>query len=145
MPLYEGSMTFQPSQVDKGLKAVIREFDHTSPHFRQTEEKAVRNSKNLKMVQGALITVGMVLLNAKLAFAEANSEADLVDFLTGVGDFLINTVAGPLFIIGICLAGAAVIFGDTRTAQKFGFVALGGAIMLLSRALLDILERLTNF
>lgn len=113
--------------------------------FRQSEERAVRKSKHLKMIQGALITAGVVLFNARIAFAEASSEADLVDFLTGVGDFLINTVAGPLFIIGICLAGAAVIFGDTRTAQKFGLVALGGAIMLLSRALLDILERLTNF
>ena len=105
----------------------------------------MKNRDHINKIQLVLMAAGMTLLNAKLAFAEANSEADLVDFLSGVGDFLINTVAGPLFIIGICLAGAAVIFGDTRTAQKFGLVALGGAIMLLSRALLDILERLTNF
>jgi len=138
-------MTFHPSQVDKGLKASIKEFDHTSPHFRQTEEQLVSKRDYLNKMQLALIATAMTFLNARLAFAEANSEADLVDFLSGVGDFLINTVAGPLFIIEICLAGAAVIFGDTRTAQKFGLVALGGAIMLLSRALLDILERLTNF
>ncbi len=105
----------------------------------------MRDREKQKMIHKALMFTGMLLFNARFAFAEATSEADLIDFLSGIGDFLINTVAGPLFIIGICLAGAAVIFGDSRTAQKFGLVALGGAIMLLSRALLDILERLTNF
>ncbi len=81
----------------------------------------------------------------QMAFAVATSESDLGLFLEGVGDFLIRTVGPAVLVIGISVAGIGMALGDERAMSRGGLAAAGGALILLSRAILDFISRIAHF
>lgn len=96
-------------------------------------------------VQRALMLGAFLLFRAGLAFAEATSESDLGAFLEGVGDFLIRTVGPAVLVIGIAVAGVGMALGDERAMQRGALAAGGGALILLSRAILDFISHVAHF
>ncbi len=104
------------------------------------------NKKRLqKLLLAGFIFGVFAFFKTHLAFAESNSEADLEYFLEGVGDFLINKVGPAVLVIGVCVAGAGMALGDHLATQRGFLAAVGGALILLSRAVLDLIQRITNF
>lgn len=87
----------------------------------------------------------LVFFQTKLAFAEATSEIDLEAFLEGVGDFLIMVVGPTVLVIGICVAGVSMALGDEMGMRRGAMAAGGGALILLSRAVLDLIQNITAF
>lgn len=83
--------------------------------------------------------------DATLAFAQATSEQDIRFFLERVGDFLIRTVGPSVLVIGVCVAGVSMAMGEDEGKRRGILAALGGALIMLSRAILDLIQRITNF
>ena len=92
-----------------------------------------------------LVPASFLMLQATVAFAEANAEADLDSFLSGIGDFLIRTVGPGVLVIGIAVAGVSMALGDERGMQRGALAAGGGALIMLARAVLDFIQSITNF
>ncbi|OGW81642.1 MAG: hypothetical protein A3G33_08290 [Omnitrophica bacterium RIFCSPLOWO2_12_FULL_44_17] len=95
--------------------------------------------------QKAFILGCLLFFQAQIAFAEATSESDLGAFLEGVGDFLIRTVGPAVLVIGIAVAGIGMALGDERAMSRGGLAAAGGALILLSRAILDFISHIARF
>ena len=93
----------------------------------------------------ALLFGALLCLRAHLAFAEATSESDLNAFLEGVGDFLIRIVGPAVLVIGVAVAGVSMALGDERGMKQGALAAGGGALILLSRAILDFIQNITRF
>ncbi len=87
----------------------------------------------------------LMLIYAHVAYAEATSETDLGAFLQGVGDFLIRTVGPAVLVIGVGVAGVGMALGDERAMQRGALAAGGGALILLSRAILDFITHIAHF
>ncbi len=93
-----------------------------------------------------MLLFGLLLsLKSHFAFAEATSESDLNAFLEGVGDFLIRIVGPAVLVIGIGVAGVSMALGDDRGMRQGALAAGGGALILLSRAILDFIQNITRF
>jgi len=92
-----------------------------------------------------VLPASLLMLQATVAFAEANSESDLDSFLTGIGDFLIRTVGPGVLVIGIAVAGVSMALGDERGMQRGALAAGGGALIMLARAVLDFIQSITRF
>jgi type IV secretory pathway VirB2 component (pilin) len=103
------------------------------------------NDKFRQKIFRILIPVSFLMLQATVAFAEANAEADLDSFLSGIGDFLIRTVGPGVLVIGIAVAGVSMALGDERGMQRGALAAGGGALIMLARAVLDFIQSITNF
>jgi len=103
------------------------------------------NDKFRQKIYRILIPVSFLMLQATVAFAEANAEADLDSFLSGIGDFLIRTVGPGVLVIGIAVAGVSMALGDERGMQRGALAAGGGALIMLARAVLDFIQSITNF
>jgi len=97
------------------------------------------------MLKKLFLVWTFLLLNVGVAFAEATSEADLEDFLEGVGDFLIQTVGPGILVIGIAIAGASMAMGNDRGMERGMLAAGGGALIMLARAILDFIQNVTRF
>ena len=78
-------------------------------------------------------------------YAQAGSEADLGAFLEQVGDFLIRTVGPGVLVIGVSVAGVSMALGDEQGMRRGALAAGGGAIIMLSRAILDLIQNVTHF
>lgn len=92
------------------------------------------------------VLFGLLLyFRSHLAFAEATSESDLNAFLEGVGDFLIRIVGPAVLVIGIAVAGVSMALGDEQGMRRGALAAGGGALILLSRAVLDFIQNITRF
>ncbi len=87
----------------------------------------------------------LLFVNAQLAYAEASSEEDLRLFLEQVGDFLIRTVGPSVLVIGVAIAGVAMALGDERAMTRGCLAAGGGALIMLSRAILSLIQNATHF
>lgn len=87
----------------------------------------------------------LLLVNAQSAFAQASSEDDLGYFLEQIGDFLIRTVGPGVLVIGIAVAGVSMALGDEQGMRRGGLAAGGGALIMLSRAILDLIQNVTHF
>ncbi len=102
-----------------------------------------------QIIRGALqvaMMVGLVLLfRLQPAFAEATSESDLSSFLEGVGDFLIRIVGPAVLVIGVAVAGVSMALGDEQGMRRGALAAGGGALILLSRAVLAFIQNITRF
>ena len=85
------------------------------------------------------------LLKTPLAFAQAASEEDLRIFLEQVGDFLIRTVGPGVLVIGVAIAGVSMALGDEQGMRRGAIAAGGGALIMLSRAILDLIQHVTHF
>jgi len=93
----------------------------------------------------ALFLGSFLVLKAGILFAEATSESDLGSFLEGVGDFLIKTVGPAVLVIGIAIAGVSMALGDEQGMKRGALAAGGGALILLSRAILDFISHIAHF
>ena len=103
------------------------------------------NDKLRQKIFRVLVPASFLVLQATVAFAEANAEADLDSFLSGIGDFLIRTVGPGVLVIGIAVAGVSMALGDERGMQRGALAAGGGALIMLARAVLDFIQSITNF
>ena len=92
-----------------------------------------------------LIFLAVLVLRASLAYAFSDSEAQLEDFLEGIADFLIRVIGPGILVIGVCIGGISMATGNERGLQQGIFAALGGALIMMSRAILDLIQRLTGF
>lgn len=99
----------------------------------------------LNKIQKIFLLSSMGVLKTKIAFAEANAEIDLENFLTDIGTWLITVVGPTVLVIGVSLAGVSMALGDERGMQRGFLAAAGGALILLSRAVLSFLQNATNF
>jgi type IV secretory pathway VirB2 component (pilin) len=96
-------------------------------------------------VYKALVLGCLLFFEAQAAYAEATSEADLGSFLEGIGDFLIKTVGPAVLVIGIAVAGISIALGDEQGMRRGTLAAAGGALILLSRAILDFITHIAHF
>ena len=103
------------------------------------------NDKLRQKILRVLVPASFLMLQATVAFAEANAEADLDSFLSGIGDFLIRTVGPGVLVIGIAVAGVSMALGDERGMQRGALAAGGGALIMLARADLDFIQSITHF
>jgi type IV secretory pathway VirB2 component (pilin) len=103
------------------------------------------NDKFRQKILRVLVPASFLVLQTTVAFAEANAEADLDSFLSGIGDFLIRTVGPGVLVIGIAVAGVSMALGDERGMQRGALAAGGGALIMLARAVLDFIQSITNF
>ena len=89
----------------------------------------------------------LILLHtgAALAFGFGESEAQLGTFLEGVADFLIRVIGPGILVIGVCMGGISMATGNEFGLKKGIVAALGGALIMMSRAILDLIQRLTGF
>ena len=85
------------------------------------------------------------LLHTGTALAFGDSEAQLGQFLQGVADFLIRIVGPGVLVIGVCIGGISMATGNELGLRRGIFAAAGGAVIMLSRAILDLIQRLTGF
>jgi type IV secretory pathway VirB2 component (pilin) len=103
------------------------------------------NEKLRQRIFRIVVPASLLMLQATVAFAEANAESDLDSFLRGIGDFLIRTVGPGVLVIGIAVAGVSMALGDERGMQRGALAAGGGALIMLARAVLDFIQSITHF
>ncbi len=89
--------------------------------------------------------VMLLLLQAGTAMAYGDSEAQLGQFLQGIADFLIRIVGPGVLVIGVCIGGISMATGNEMGLRRGIFAACGGAMIMMSRAILDLIQRLTGF
>ena len=87
----------------------------------------------------------MLFATVSVAFADSTSEIQLGTFLQGIADFLIRIVGPAILVIGVCVGGVSMATGNERGLNRGIMAALGGAIIMMSRAILDLIQRLTGF
>jgi len=100
-----------------------------------------------KMKIKSIIALGTLacLLCAQEALAFTGSEAQLEAFLEGIADFLIRVIGPGILVIGVCFGGISMATGNERGLQRGIMAALGGAFIMMSRSILDLIQRLTGF
>ncbi len=94
----------------------------------------------------AFIVLSLFLLFKTTAAHAAlfDSEAQLGQFLQGIGDFLITIVGPGVLVIGVCIGGISMATGNEMGLRRGIFAAFGGAMILMARAILDLIQRLTG-
>ena len=80
-----------------------------------------------------------------MAYAEAQSKEEIEFFLEGLGSFLIQAIGPGILVIGIAIAGISMAAGNERGIQRGALAAGGGALIMLSRAILDLIKNITGF
>jgi hypothetical protein len=56
------------------------------------------------------------------------------------------TIVGPgILVIGIAVAGVSMALGNEQGMRQGAIAAGGGALIMLSRAVLDLIQNVTNF
>ncbi len=92
-----------------------------------------------------LLFIFFFLLKAHFAFAEAQTKEDLQYFLESVGSFLIQIVGPGILVIGISVAGISMALGNEQGMRRGAIAAGGGALIMLARAVLDLMKDVTGF
>ncbi|MBI4970234.1 MAG: TrbC/VirB2 family protein [Candidatus Omnitrophica bacterium] len=87
----------------------------------------------------------LFLLEAHFAFAEAQAKEDLEFFLDSVGTFLIQIIGPGILVIGIAIAGVSMALGNEQGMRRGAIAAGGGALIMLARAILDLMKDVTRF
>jgi type IV secretory pathway VirB2 component (pilin) len=127
-----------------GMKALGSQPPLAHPLLISRRRKTMNEQLKRKIFR-ILIPASLLMLQATVAFAEANAESDLDSFLRGIGDFLIRTVGPGVLVIGIAVAGVSMALGDERGMQRGALAAGGGALIMLARAVLDFIQSITHF
>lgn len=91
------------------------------------------------------VSLCLLLVRASLAYASSDSETQLGEFLNGIADFLIRIIGPGILVIGVCIGGISMATGNEMGLRRGIFAALGGALIMMSRAVLDLIQRLTGF
>ncbi len=92
-----------------------------------------------------LIGLGFLLVQAQICYAEAGSETDLQFFLQSIGDFMIRTIGPGVLVIGVAVAGVSMALEDEQGMRRGALAAGGGALIMLSRAILALIQNVTHF
>ncbi len=92
-----------------------------------------------------LFLLVIILMKTTCCYAFGDSEAQLQQFLDGVGDFLIRIIGPGILVIGVCLGGISMATGNEMGLRRGIFATLGGALIMMSRAILSLIQRLTGF
>ena len=87
----------------------------------------------------------VMLIQANMAYAEAQSKEEIEFFLEAVGTFLIQIIGPGILVIGIAVAGVSMALGNEQGMRQGALAAAGGALIMLSRAVLDLIKNLTGF
>ncbi len=101
--------------------------------------------KQRKIITAISLMGFFFIMTSNSAYAQAGSEADLGAFLEQIGDFLIRTVGPGVLVIGVSVAGVSMALGDEQGMRRGALAAGGGAIIMLSRAILDLIQNVTHF
>ena len=91
------------------------------------------------------IIFSFVVLQSHFAFAEARTKEELEYFLDSIGTFLINVIGPGVLVIGVAIAGVSMALGDEQGMRRGALAAGGGALIMLSRAVLDLIQNVTHF
>jgi len=102
------------------------------------------NRQFLKL-ERVFIGLGLLLVQAQICYAEASSQTDLQSFLQTIGDFLIQTIGPGVLVIGVAIAGVSMALGDEQGMRRGALAAGGGALIMLSRAILDLIQNAAHF
>ncbi len=92
-----------------------------------------------------LVFLGLLFFEVHMAYAEATSKEEIEFFLEGLGSWLIQSVGPGIFVIGLILAGVSVALGNEQGMKQGALAMAGGAIIMLARSVLDLLQSLTGF
>ncbi len=92
-----------------------------------------------------ILTLLYLMLRVAHAYAFSDSESQLQQFLTGIADFLIRVIGPGILVIGVCMGGISMATGNEMGLRRGIFAALGGALIMMSRAILDLIQRLSGF
>ncbi len=91
-------------------------------------------------------TLGFLsLVLSQSVYAAAGSQDDLGYFLQSIGDFLIRTIGPGVLVIGVAVAGVSMALGDEQGMRRGALAAGGGALIMLSRAVLALIQSVTHF
>lgn len=93
----------------------------------------------------AVLACSLVILSTTLVFAESQSEYQLRIFLEDIATFLIRVVGPGILVIGVAMGGIAMATGDERGLRRGIYAAMGGALIMLARSVLDLIQRMTGF
>lgn len=96
-------------------------------------------------VERAILFLSFLFLQAHLVYAEAQSKEEIEYFLEGLGTFLIQTIGPGILVIGIAIAGISMAAGNEQGIRRGALAAGGGALIMLSRAILDLIQNITGF
>ncbi len=98
-----------------------------------------------KKTKTLLVLSLLVLFKTTAAHAALfDSEAQLGQFLQGIGDFLISIVGPGVLVIGVCIGGISMATGNEMGLRRGIFAAMGGAMIMMARSILDLIQRLTG-
>ncbi|PIQ87182.1 MAG: hypothetical protein COV74_01280 [Candidatus Omnitrophica bacterium CG11_big_fil_rev_8_21_14_0_20_45_26] len=101
--------------------------------------------KRIQRIFWTCVASGFLLtLQAGILYA-GDSEEDLRVFLESLGDFLIQTIGPGVLVIGVAIAGVSMALGDEQGMRRGALAAGGGALIMLARAILDLIQNLTGF
>lgn len=89
--------------------------------------------------------MGLWLCESELAYAEATSKEEIKYFLEAVGTFLIQNVGPGIVVIGVVLAGISIALGNEQGMKQGALAIGGGALIMLARAVLDLIQNWTGF
>ena len=92
-----------------------------------------------------MIFLWLLVLQANIAYAEARSKEEIEFFLEAVGTFLIQIIGPGILVIGIAVAGVSMALGNEQGMRQGALAAGGGALIMLSRAILDLIKNVTGF
>jgi hypothetical protein len=98
-----------------------------------------------KRAEKIVFFLWFLFLQAHLAYAEAQSKEEIEYFLEGLGTFLIQTIGPGILVVGIAIAGISMAAGNEQGIRRGALAAGGGAIIMLSRAILDLIKNITGF
>lgn len=98
-----------------------------------------------KTITKYLVIFAGAYFQASIAFAEAQNQEELGYFLDAVGSFLIQTVGPGILVIGIAVAGISMALGNEQGMHRGALAAGGGALIMLARAILDLIKNVTGF
>ena len=77
-------------------------------------------------------------------FADYGGESQVQSFFDGTAGFLVKTIGTGVFILGLIVAGIKIASGDQNGLRTAAMVMIGGAIIFLSKPLVNILSRLAG-
>lgn len=104
------------------------------------------NKMNMKRLSKRIFFVwACFYIQTALAYAEAQSKEELGYFLDAVGTFLIHTIGPGILVIGIAVAGISIALGNEQGMRQGALAAGGGALIMLARAILDLIKNVTGF
>ena len=92
-----------------------------------------------------VVMIGILLLMATPVFAESQSEVQLKVFLEDIATFLIRVIGPSILVIGLAISGISMAVGDLQGISRGILAVIGGALIMMARSILDLIQRITGF